>query len=138
MQKRLSAASLATCVFLAACSAEKNGDVTTFNGTGLVYRGGRTQVIDATRHRTYGFVSSRALTRWTSDDQMFRGKAQRCQILVVDARGHGTVVRAGNPHTLVRADDLSFGLLSVADTDRRVSDIGIEALKDSQVCASGS
>jgi hypothetical protein len=69
---------------------------------------------------------------------MFRGKAPNCRILVVDARGHGTVVRAGNPDTLVRADDLSFGLLSVADTDRRVSDIGIEALKDSRVCASAS
>jgi len=130
--------SVAACLafLLGACSAEREGDAVALSGTGLVYRGGLTQVIDVSRHKTYGFVFSPTLLRWTSDDHLFRDKSANCRILVFDIQAHGTVVRTGKS-TLVRADELSLRSIDAANAERRVTESRIEALRDSRVCASG-
>ena len=141
MQKCAFTVPLAACLILSACSAKRIGEPVALNGTGLVYRGGRFQVIDVSRHETYYFASSPALERWTSSDHLFRDKDANCQILVFDVRGRATVIQAANarktPHAVhVRADELTLTPVNKADAEKRVRDTGIEALIDRRVCAS--
>ena len=147
MQNRLFPVSLTACLIMsvAACSGERSGDAIALNGTGLVYRGGRLQVRDVSRHTTYGLVDSPALEKWTSDDQLFHDKSPDCLILFFDVRLSGTVVEPANRHTdvvldgdaaLVRADELSLFRLNRVDVAQRMQKTGNEALSDRRVCAS--
>lgn len=145
MKTRLVLLPVVACLALSipACSAEKSGDEVAINGTGLVFRNGRFQMVDVSRQRTYDFVDSPALERWMADDRLFRNTEANCLVLVFDARSHGVVVRAANDAlqppqaTLVQADDLSLSSVPRAEAERRARDTGIEAFHDNRVCASG-
>jgi len=133
--------SVSLALLVQACSGKDVGDQIKIDGTGLVFRNGGVQIIDAANRGTYGLMSSPALTRATSGD-LFTGKSPDCLVLVFDAKARGRIFRAANLEvipptgTLVEADQLSLSKLTNSEAARRIELIGIQALNDPQVCAS--